>query len=68
MEVDWEPKWLTEEGGYKPSDGPSTVSKRQQGKGLGPSIEILAFNNIEALEKNYLALLPSNTLNDAAFC
>ena len=56
MEVDdWEPEWLTEEGGYKLSDGPSTVSKRQQHKGLGPPIEISAFNNIEALEKNYLA-------------
>ena len=55
MEVDWEPKWLTEEGGYKLSDGPSTVSKRQQHKGLGPPIEISAFNNIEALKKDYLA-------------
>ena len=40
------------------------VSKRQQRKGLGPSVYILAFNSIEALEKNYLAQLPSHLLTD----
>ena len=51
MEVDDEYKWM-EEAGYKPVDGPLPVSKRHQKKGLGPSVYILAFNSIEALEKN----------------
>ena len=63
MEVDDEYKWM-EEAGYKPVDGPLPVSKRQQKKGLGPSVYILAFNSIEALEKNYLAQLPSHSLTD----
>ena len=54
MEVDDEYEWM-EEAGYKPVDGPLPVSKRQQKKGLGPSVYISAFNSIEALEKNYLA-------------
>ena len=53
-----------EEASYKPVDGPLPVSKRQQTKGLGPSVYILAFNSIEALEKNYLAQLPSHSLTD----
>ena len=69
MEVDnWEPKCLMEEGGFKPSDGLLPVSKRQQHKGLGPSTYISSFNSIEALEKNYLAQSPSNSLTDPAFC
>ena len=43
------------------------VSKRQQHKGLGPSVYILSFNSIEALEKNYLAQLPSRSPSDPAF-
>ena len=67
MEVDDDtPYWLMEEEGYKPSDSPPTVSKRQQHKGFGPPTEISAFNSIEALEKDHLAWLPSNTLNDPA--
>ena len=42
-------------------------SKRQQCKGLGPSTFISSFNSIEALEKNYLAQLPSNSLTDPTF-
>ena len=61
MEVDDEYKWM-EEAGTKPVDGPLRVSKRQQQKGLGPSVYILAFDSIEALEKNYLAQLPSHSL------
>ena len=63
MEVDNEYEWM-EEAGYKLVGGPLPVSKRQQKKGLGPSVYILAFNNIEALEKNYLAQLPSHSLTD----
>ena len=63
MEVDDEYKWM-EEAGYKPVDGPPPVSKRQQQKGLGPSVYISAFNSIEALEKNYLAQSPSHSLTD----
>ena len=65
MEVDDEYKWM-EEAGYKPVDGPPPVSKRQQQKGLGPSVYISAFNSIEALEKNYLAQSPSHSLTDSA--
>ena len=54
MEVDDEYEWM-EEASYKPVDGPPPVSKRQQQKGLGPSVYISAFNSIEALEKSYLA-------------
>ena len=53
-----------EEAGYKLVDGPLPVSKRHQKKGLGPSVYISAFNSIEALEKNYLAQLPSHSLTD----
>ena len=63
MEVDDEYEWM-EEASYKPVDSPLPVSKRQQKKGLGPSVYISAFNSIEALEKNYLAQLPSNSLTD----
>ena len=45
MEVDDEYKWM-EEASYKPVDGPLPVSKRQQKKGLGPSVYISAFNSI----------------------
>ena len=55
IEVDDDiPEWLTEEQGYKPYTGPPTVSKRQHRRGLGPPINIGAFNNIEDLEKDYL--------------
>ena len=63
MEVDDEYEWM-EEAGYKLVDGPLPVSKRQQQKGLGPSVYISAFNSIEALEKNYLAQSPSHSLTD----
>ena len=63
MEVDDEYEWM-EEAGYKLVDGPLPVSKRQQKKGLGPSVYILAFNSIEALEKNYLAQSLSHSLTD----
>ena len=63
MEVDDEYEWI-EEAGYKPVDGPLPVSKRQQKKGLGPSVYISAFNSIEALEMNYLAQSPSHSLTD----
>ena len=63
MEVDDEYEWM-EEAGYKLVDGPLPVSKRQQKKGLGPSVYISAFNSIEALEKNYLAQSPSHSLTD----
>ena len=63
MEVDNEYKWM-EEATYKPVDSPLPVSKRQQKKGLGPSVYISAFNSIEALEKNYLAQSPSHSLTD----
>ena len=49
-------------------DGPLPVSKRQQKKGLGHSVYILAFNSIEALEKNYLAQSPSHSLTDPILC
>ena len=65
MEVDDEYKWM-EEASYKPVDGPLPVSKRQQQKGLGPSVYISTFNSIEALEKNYLAQSPSHSLTDPA--
>ena len=64
MEVDDEYEWM-EEASYKLVDGPLPVSKRQQ-KGLGPSVYILAFNSIEALEKNFLAQSPSHSLTDPA--
>ena len=67
MEVDDEYDWLTEEASFKLVEGPLPVSKRQQ-KGQGPSVYISSFNSIEALEKNYLAQLPSNSLSDPAFC
>ena len=63
MEVNDEYEWM-EEASYKLVDGPLPVSKRQQKKGLGPSVYILAFNSIEALEKNYLAQSPSHSLTD----
>ena len=63
MEVDNEYEWM-EEAGNKPVAGPLHVSKRQKKKGLGPSVYISAFNSIEALEKNYLAQLPSHSLTD----
>ena len=66
MEVDNEYDWLMEEVGFKPVDGP--LSKRQQHKGLGPSVYISSFTSIEALEKNYLAQSPSNSLSDPTFC
>ena len=65
MEVDNEYEWM-EEANYKPVDGPLPVSKRQQKKGLGPSVYISAFNCIEALEKNSLAQSPSHSLTDPA--
>ena len=68
MEVDNEYDWLMEEAGFKPVDSPLPVSKRQQRKGLGPSVYISSFNSIEALEKNYLAQLPSHSLSDPTFC
>ena len=61
MEVNDEYEWM-EEAGYRLVDGPLPVSKRQQQKGLGPSVYILAFNSIEALEKNYLAQSLSHSL------
>ena len=67
MEVDDEYEWM-EEASYKLVDGPLPVSKRQQQKGLGPSVYILAFNSIEALEKNYLAQSPSHSLTDPILC
>ena len=68
MEVDDAYDWLTEEAGFKLVEGLLLVSKRQQRKGLGPSVYILSFNSIEALEKNYLAQLPSHSLSDPALC
>ena len=67
MEVEDEYDWLTEEASFKPVDGLFPVSKRQQCKGLGPSVYISSFNSIEALEKNYLAQLPSHSLSDPTF-
>ena len=55
-----------EEARYKLVEGPLPVSKRQQRKGLGPSVYISAFNSIEALEKNYLPQWPSLSLTDPA--
>ena len=63
MEVDNEYNWLTKEPGFKLVEGLLPVSKRQQQKGLGPSVYILSFNSIEALEKNYLAQSPSHSLS-----
>ena len=68
MEVDNEYDWLMEEAGFKPLDGPLPVSKRQQHKGLGPSVYILSFNSIDTLERDYLAQSPSHLLSDPAFC
>ena len=68
MEVDDEYDWLTEKASFKLVDGLLPVSTRQQCKGLGSSVYISSFNSIEALEKNYLAQLPSNSLSDPAFC
>ena len=65
MEVDNEYEWM-EEASYKLVDGPLPVSKRHQRKRLGSSVYISAFNSIEALEKNYLAQLPSHSLTDPA--
>ena len=67
MEVDDEYEWM-EEASYKSVDGPLPVSKRQQQKGLGPSVYISAFNSIEALENNYLAQSPSHSLTDPTLC
>ena len=67
MEVDDEYDWM-EEARYKPVEGLLPVSKRQQQKGLGPSVYISSFNSIEALEKNYLAQLPSHSLTDPTLC
>ena len=38
IEVDDEYDWLMEEASYKLVEGPLPVSKRQQRKGLGPSV------------------------------
>ena len=65
MEVDDEYDWM-DKASYKLVDGLLPVFKRQQRKGLGPSVYILAFNSIEALEKNYLAQSPSHSLTDPA--
>ena len=46
MEVDNEYDWLMEEAGCKLVDGLLPVSKRQQRKGLGPSVYISSFNFI----------------------
>ena len=67
MEVDNEYDWLMDEASFKPVDGLLPVSKRQQHKRLGPSVYISSFNSIEALEKNYLAQLPSCSLSDPTF-
>ena len=67
MEVDDEYNWLMEKASFKLVDSLLPVSKRQQHKGLGPSVYISSFNSIEALEKNYLAQLPSHSLSDPAF-
>ena len=64
MEVVNEYDWLMEEASFKLVEGPLPVSKRQQQKGLGPSVYISSFNSIEALEKNYLAQSPSRSLSD----
>ena len=66
MEVDDEYDWLMEEASFKLVEGPLPVSKRQQQKGLGPSVYISSFNSIEDLEKNYLAQSPSHSLSDPA--
>ena len=67
MEVDNEYNWLTEEASFKLVEGPLPVSKRQQWKGLGPSVYISSFNSIEALDKNYLKQSPSSSLSDPTF-
>ena len=65
MEVDDEYDWLMEEeASFKLVEGLLPVSKRQQRKGLGPSVYISSFNSIEFLEKNYLAQSPSHSLSD----
>ena len=68
MEADNEYDWLTEEAGFKLVEGLLPVSKRQQRKGLGPSVYISGFNSIEALEKNYLAQSSSHSLTDPTLC
>ena len=68
MEVDDEYDWLSEEASFKLVEGPLPVLKRQQQKGLGPSVYISSFNSIEALEKNYLAQSPSHLLSDPTLC
>ena len=68
MEAEEEYNWLMEEAGFKPVEGLLPISKRQQRKGLGPSVYISSFNSIEALEKNYLAQLPSHSLSDPTLC
>ena len=67
MDVEYEYDWLMEEAGFKLVEGLLPVSKRQQQKGLGPSVYISSFNSIEALEKNYLAQSPSHSLSDPTF-
>ena len=64
MEVDDEYNWLMEEAGFKPVEGLLPFSKRQQQKGLGPTVYISSFNSIEALGKNYLTQLPSHSLSN----
>ena len=64
MEVDDEYDWLMEEASFKLVEGLLPVLKRQQRKGLGPTVYILSFNSIEALEKNYLAQSQSHSLTD----
>ena len=64
MEVEYEYDWLMEEAGFKLVAGPRPVSKRQQWKGLCPTVYISSFNSIEALEKNYLAQSLSHSLTD----
>ena len=68
MEVDNEYDWLMEDASFKLVEGPLPVSKKQQQKGLGPSVYISSFNSIEALEKNYLAQSPSHSLSDPTLC
>ena len=65
MEVDNEYNWLMEEASFKLVEGPLPVSKRQQRKGLGPTVYILSFNSIEALEKkkNLLGTITKSFLN-----
>ena len=64
MEVDDEYDWLTGEASFKPVEGPLPVFKRQQQKGLDPTVYNSSFNSIEAPEKNDLAQSPSHSLTD----